>query len=260
MNYLILTVLLLLSACAQTPAPKGGDAPAQSGEGYRARIHTELAAQYYSRRQYSIALQELREAIRSDSSYAPAYNMQALVHVELGEEKEAEEFFRQAMDLAPQYSEAHNNYGFFLCQRKRYDEAMAQFEKAWKNPLYATPEKALANAGQCMLRKGDTAEAERHAQRALARLPNQPVALLTLAEAQFRRGNVKAARVQLQQLENTGQQDAATLWLGVRIERQMGNRVAEGDYGAQLRRRYPDAAETRWLVNGQYDNWGGGRE
>jgi type IV pilus assembly protein PilF len=250
-------MLLVLAACAQAPAPQGGEAPAQSGESYRARIHTELAAQYYARRQYSVALQELREALRSEAGYAPAYNMLALVHTDLGEFREAEEAYRRAIDLQPQYSEAYNNFGYFLCQRGRLDESLGQFEKAWRNPLYASPEKALANAGYCTLLKGDPDEAERLAQRAMVRAPNQPVAILTLAEVSHQRGHIQLARSQVQQLAGLGPLDAAALWLGVRIERQLGNRAAEGDHGAQLRRRFPDARETRWLLSGQYDKWGG---
>ena len=255
----LMALALLGAGCAQSPSQQAGEAPAQSGESYRARVHTELAAQYYARRQYTVALQELREVLTIDANHAPAYNMLALVHIELHEEKEAEDYFRRAIDLLPNYSEAHNNFGYFLCQRGRFGEALQQLELALKNPLYASPEKALANAGYCALLKGDTLEAERYAQRSLARAPTQQVALLTLAEARFRQGQAIQARAQLQQLANQSPLDAAALWLGVRIERQLGNRVAEGDHGAQLRRRYPDARETRWLLAGQYDQWGGNK-
>lgn len=251
-----LAMASLLAGCAQTSAPQGGEAPAQSGESYRARIHTELAAQYFARRQYAVALQELRTALAAQAAYAPAYNMLALVHADLGEYKEAESAFRRAIALQPQYSEAYNNLGYFLCQRGRLDEAMIQLEQAWKNPLYASPEKALANAAYCTLLKGDAGEAERLAQRAMVRSPNQPVAMLTMAEASLGRGHAVLARSQLQPLLGQPSPDAGTLWLAVRVERQLGNRVAEGDYGAQLRRRFPDAQETRWLLSGQYDQWG----
>ncbi len=253
----LVSLALLFAGCAQSPSPQGGEAPAQSGESYRARVHTELAAQYYSRRQYTVALQELREVLTTDANHAPAYNMLALVHIELHEEKEAEDYFRRAIDLLPNYSEAHNNFGYFLCQRGRFGEGLEQLELALKNPLYASPEKALANASYCALMKGDVTESERYAKRSLARAANQPVALLSLAEARFRQGEALQARTQLQQLASLSPLDAAALWLGVRIERQLGNRVAEGDHGAQLRRRFPDARETRWLLAGQYDQWGG---
>jgi type IV pilus assembly protein PilF len=215
-------------------------------------VHTELAAQYYARRQYAVALQELRDALQADSAYAPAFNMLGLLHGALLEDKEAEANFRRAIDLAPQYSEAHNNYGSFLCSQRRYDEALKQFQAAWENPLYSTPEKALANAGQCALRMGNLDEAERYSKRALVRVQNQPQALLTQAEIEFKRGDIAVAHSLLSQADSQGGFDAAGLWLGVRIERKAGNREAEAEYGAQLRRNFPESREAAWLLNGQY--------
>jgi type IV pilus assembly protein PilF len=250
---LLLVLLFQLAACAQQPSSQGKDTEILESANPRARVHTELAAQYYARRQYPVALQELRESLQSDAAYAPAYNMLGLVHAALLEEREADDSFRRALDLAPQYSEAHNNYGQFLCATKRRAEAMEHFEQAWKNPLYGNPEKALANAGFCILRQGDTAEAERYAQRALVRMPGQPLALAVLAEIQLLRGNTAMARTMLRQLETQGPLDAGALWLGIRVERAAGNREAEASYGLQLRRRYPDSPETTWLLAGQYD-------
>ena len=58
---------------------------------YRSQIHTELASNYYSRRQFDIALDELNIAISSDAKYFPAYNMFGLTYMELGEDRLAEE-------------------------------------------------------------------------------------------------------------------------------------------------------------------------
>lgn len=252
----LLVPLLILGACAQTPSTdgrQGSDSQVLDSANSRSQVHTELAAQYYARRQYSVALQEVQEALKADINYAPAYNMLGLLHAALLEDKEAEENFRHALSLAPQYSEAHNNYGYFLCSRKRYDDALSQFEQAWKNPLYATPEKALANAGQCALRIGKLDEAENYSRRALIRVPNQPLALMTMADIQFRRGNLPMARSMLGQADSQGGLDASGLWLGVRLERRAGNREAEAEYASRLRRLYPESQETGWLLSGQFD-------
>lgn len=249
----VLLPFLLLAACQHQPTARGPEAEASQTVNARARIHTELAAQYYARRQYSVALQEVREALVSDGGYAPAYNMLALVHAALLEDKEAEENFRRAISLSSQYSEAHNNFGYFLCTRKRRAEAMQHFEQAWKNPLYATPERALANAAQCALRSGDPAEAERFAQRALIREGRQPQALVTMAEIHYQRGNLVMARSLLQQVEAQGAMDAPALWLALKLERRAGAREAEANYGLQLRRYHPEAPETAWLMAGEYD-------
>jgi type IV pilus assembly protein PilF len=44
-----------------------------------------------------------------------------------------------------------------------------------------------------------------------------------------------------------------SLWLAVRIERRMGERVQEQAYANQLRRRYPQSQEYQALQRGQFD-------
>lgn len=255
--FLVVVWLSLLSGCAQSPATGSASAPEVSTDvNQGARIHTELAALYYARGQHAIALGELRIALAEDGRYAPAYNMLGLVHTELQEFREAEASFRRSLDLAPSYSEGHNNFGYFLCQRGRHDEGLAHYEAALKNPLYATPEIALANAASCAVAKGDPAKAEGYLQRALARAPNQPIALLAGAELAYLRGRMIEARNALIKLAENSNLDASALWLGVRIERKLGNQAEEASFAAQLRRRFPDAPQTRLLMNGIYEGGG----
>jgi len=249
---------LLLAACAQTPDNGlGREAQSGAGENPRARIHTELAAQYFLRAQHAVALQGLDEALRADPNYAPAHNMLGLVYGDLREDAKAEASFKRAIALQRNYSEAHNNYGWFLCQRGRYDDSLAQFELALTNPLYATPERALTNAGLCSLQKGDLKAAEDYLQRALRRVPNQPTALLALADLHARQGRLLSARNLLKQAAAVTELDAPGLWLGVRVERQLGDRASEASYASQLERRFPDSEQTHWLRSGQYDQPGG---
>lgn len=244
----------LLVACAQAPAPSGTglDSSVTESVNASARIHTELAAQYFARGMYAIALQEVQEALQAESRYAPAYNVLGLIHGQLREDAQAEGAFQKAIALSPSYSDAHNNYGWFLCERGRYAPALEQLEKAVTNALYATPEKALANAGACSLRQGDLPRAEDYLRRALSRAPNQPVALHAMAGLQLRLGKPLAARLALLELSQQGPLDAAALWVGVRAERALGDSVAEAGYASQLRRRYPNSQETYWLGSGQY--------
>jgi len=258
---LILAVLCLTSlmaGCAGTQQTNSGSPETRlSGEvNLSARLHTELGAGYYSRGQYAVALQELRIAMSADAAYAPAYGILGLVHAELREDKQAEANFQRAIELSPNFAEAHNNYGLFLCQRGRAAEAMKQFEAALANPLYATPERALANAGNCVLEKGDLAQAELYYVRALKRVSNQSTALLGMAEVHYRQGRWLAARTVLRQIGDTANLGPQALWLGVRAERRLGDREAEANYGAQLRRRYPESNQAQWLVSGQYDQSG----
>jgi type IV pilus assembly protein PilF len=251
-------LLLALAGCAGQAVhdSPGLDARAEGRTNVQARIHTELGAGYYARGQYAIALQELKIAREADPGYAPAYSILGLVHAELREDRQAEDNFRRAIDLSPGYSEGHNNYGLFLCQRGRVPESLARFEAALANPLYETPEKALANAGVCLLDKGDLAQAEIYLTRALKRAPGLTTALLGTAELHFRQGRWLAARSVLRQVGEVMDLGAQALWLGVRVERRLGDRDAEASYGAQLRRRFPESMQTQWLVTGQYEQTG----
>lgn len=249
---------MLLAACAQTPDNGlGREAQSGAGENPRARVHTELAAQYFLRGQHAVALQGLDEALKADANYAPAHNMLGLVYGDLREDAKADASFKRAIALARNYSEAHNNYGWFLCQRGRYDASLAQFELALTNPLYASPERALTNAGLCSLQKGDLKAAEDYLQRALRRMPSQPTALLALADLHARQGRLVSARNLLRQAASVTELDAQGLWLGVRVERQLGDRSSEASYASQLQRRFPDSEEAHWLRSGQYDQPGG---
>lgn len=252
--WIAIALSLVLAACAHTPVEvPERKADAGANENLRARIRTELAAQYFLRGQYAIALQDLDEALKADPNYAPAYNVLGLVYSGLGEDAKAEASFKRAIALKRNYPEAHNNYGWFLCQRGRYDVAIEQFELALAHPLYASPERALANAGTCSLEKGDFLLAEDYLQRALRRAPNQPTALLALADLRARQGRLVSARDLLKQAASVSELDARGLWLGVRVARQLGDRVSELSYASQLKRRFPDSKEAYWLRSGQYD-------
>jgi type IV pilus assembly protein PilF len=258
MKWLLPLVLLALAGCASQPDQSGApEAQAvNTGATLRAQVHTDLAANYYLRGQYAVALQELNKATSADADYAPAYNIRGLVHGELREDETAEQDFRHALDLQSQYSDAHNNYGQFLCKRKRTKEAMSHFETALSNPLYATPEKAQSNAGACILETGDLAAAEMYFIRATKRAPDHASALLGLAEVDYRLNRWLPARALLRKLSDRGELGAQALWLGVRVERSLGDHDAETSYADQLRRRFPDSIQTQWLMVGQYDQMG----
>lgn len=256
----IMSICLLgvLAGCVQhdvqttvTPSqevPQAKPADAQK----RAKIHTELGAGYYQRGQMGIALDELKEALRADPNYAPAYNVTGLVYMELREDGDAERNFRRALEIDPLDSDANNNYGWFLCQHKHEEQSIKYFLVALKNPLYATPEKTYVNAGICMRRKGDEKAAEEYFLKALRIRPGQPQALYNMADLSYKRSQYTEARAYLVKHLRVAVPTAESLWLGVRIEHKLGDRGTEASYALQLRKKYPESNETRALNNGQY--------
>ncbi|MBL8526281.1 MAG: type IV pilus biogenesis/stability protein PilW [Burkholderiales bacterium] len=252
-----LVLLCVLAACAGQPkAPTSLNPPQPAGKPAspqeRARIHTELAALYYSRGNHGVALQESMVAIEADPQYGPAYNVLGLVQMELKEDTAADRSFQQALAINPNDSEANNNYGWFLCNRGREKEAIAYFLAAVRNPLYQTPGLAYTNAGVCSLKLGQDNEAESYLLQALKLQPGQPRALQALAEVHYRRGDYSGAKQLVGRFLEVAQPTPEVLWLGVLSARQLGDRNAEASYGTQLRRRFPDSKEALTLKSGSY--------
>jgi len=254
----VMAACLAFSGCATQPhddsglkaaTPTMGD---ETHERMRARVHTELAANYFGVGNVGVALEEVQEALRADRNYGPAYNVAGLVYAQLKEDRLAEENFQRALSINPSDSDARHNYGMFLCQRKQEREAIQQFMLAVRNPLYATPDRSYVNAGVCARRAGDLAGAGEFFALALKVRPDQPQALYQLADLAYGRGDYGEARSFLGRLPRVAE-NAETLWLGVRIERRLGDRNSEASYAQRLRERFPDSREARALIAGQYE-------
>jgi type IV pilus assembly protein PilF len=220
----------------------------------RSRIHTELAAGYLELGNLGVALDEAGEALKGNPDYAQAYGVYGLIYMQLRDDEKADASFRRALKIAPDDPDINNNYGFYLCARKREKEGIERLMAAVKNPLYKTPERAWSNAGSCALQRGDTAAAEDYFKSALRASPGQIEALYNMAVIEYGRGNTIDAKSYLTQLvRRMNNPNAQILWLGVRIERKLGDRNSEASYGAQLRRSFPDSREALLMQAGRFE-------
>jgi type IV pilus assembly protein PilF len=219
----------------------------------RAEIHAELAAGYYERAQMDIALEELAIAERIDPTYTRIYNLYGLIHAVMGELPRAEAQFRRALELAPNDPETRHNWGWYLCTHGRARESIPEFEVAIRNPLYRTPEIALVNAGKCSASIGDVAAADQYFRRALQLRPNDATAAYNLALTSYRSQRLPESRALMKIVMQTNNPAPEALFLGMCVERKLGDRAAEQSYVTQLRNRYPDSAETRAIASGACD-------
>ena len=257
MKRVLLSLVVALSACASDP---GGPTPPGtmvigevSDARNRARLHTELASAYYSRGSMAIALDELRTAVAADSSYAPAHSMFGLVYMQLRENPRAQESFERALSYSPNDSDINHNYGWFLCQTERAPESIKYFLHAIRNPLYPTPWRSYAAAGVCSQRMKNEKQAEEFFERALRLEPDEPSSLLQLGQIRYRQGSLEDARRLVGRFNRLAGPTAESLWLAVRVERKLGQRVAERNYATELRRRYPGSPEYQALQRGEFD-------
>lgn len=253
-------VALCLAAASVSPASAQYDSGIDGGQATgspraRAKIHTELGAMYFQAGNLAVALDELRIALDADSRFYQAYSVRGLVHGALKEHAKAEADFKRALDIAPNDPEVNNNYGWYLCESGKERQSIAYFLNALKSPLYETPERAYANAGTCALKAGDIEGAQGYLLQAvqLSR-DGAPLARLQLAKLFYQRGILEEARIYLADaLRMIEPPTAEALWLGVRLERKLGNRTGEGGYAAQLRSRYPTSPEYQEFLKGNFE-------
>jgi type IV pilus assembly protein PilF len=257
-------VAALLSACAGNRGENGEQHTQelrtlsdQTSAEKRAQIRLQLAVGYYQDRKYEYALDEVKKAIEASPDYADAYGLRALIYIGMGENTLADENYRHALRLAPRNPDLANNYGMFLCDAGgKPAEAMTYFDSALKNPMYASPVKAMINAGNCSLKMKNADAAERYLLDALRLDPQQPSVNVGLARIYYERRDMKRAGFFINRLMETAKPEmlpADVLWLAIRVERQLGDRSFEATLTAQLRKRFPGSPEYAAFERGAFN-------
>jgi len=256
-----------LTACAGSKAPSAKPPAPVAGESKdritasdepesskRARVRLELASAYFGRGQMTTALDEVKLAIAADPTLAPAFNLRGLIYASLGDNKLAEESFHHALQLNPADADTMQNFGWYLCQQRRYPEADAFFMQALAMPQYRDSPRTLLTQGVCQARAGNWTAAERTLQRSYELDPSNPSTAVNLTEVLYRRGELERARFYIRRVNSSAEiVNAQTLWLAARIEHKLGNRQGAQEFGTQLRNRFPQSPEAVAFDQGRFD-------
>jgi len=220
----------------------------------RAKIHTELGALYFQAGSAAVALEHLAMALQIAPRFYQANSVRGLLYVSLREYAKAEADFARALSQAPNDPEVNNNYGWFLCETGKEKQSIQFFDRALRDPLYETPDRAYTNAGSCLLKVGDLDQAQNYLLQAVRIARNGAVpARLGLARIFYLRGNFEESRVYLTDaLRMMEPPTAEALWLGLRLERKLGDKRAESGFASQLRSRYPTSPEYQEFLKGNF--------
>lgn len=243
---LVIALFLITAACDPVVKSDQNIKPSQTTNEV-ALSNLDLAIAYMKQGAYEKALEKLNRAKEADPGYSPTYDVFGLLYQQLGDFNKAEEYFKRALSLNNADSSTLNNYGRFLCQQSRDKEAEETFIKAANNPLYSTPEIALTNAGLCSYKNDRKDDAEKYFRQALKKNPNMPPALLMMSEISFDQNNALSARGYLQRYQQVAKHTAKSLWLGIQIEQELGNKDAVSSYALLLKNNFPDSEEAAKL-------------
>jgi len=219
----------------------------------RARIRLELASGYFEAGQTTVALDEIKQSLAADPSFGAAFVLRGLVYMRLNDLPLAEDSFRRALQINARDADALHNYGWLVCNQKRYREAIQMFDGALSNPTYGGRAKTLMLKATCQLRMGDPVEAEATFARAYELDPANPYVGYNLANLEYQRGDLTRAQFVIRRLNNSELANAETLWLGIKIERRLKNNDVVDQLAQQLSRRFPKSREWGSYQRGAFD-------
>src|SRR6185312_3439385 len=83
-----------------------------------------LAAAYMGQNNLKDAETALKQALTFDDKYVPAHTMLAILEWRIDRLQEADKEFRAAIALDPSNGDTNNNYGKFLCETGKQQDAM----------------------------------------------------------------------------------------------------------------------------------------
>lgn len=247
LSFSLLFLLLLLAGCAGTPENNRDTTNPEKA----AELNAELGLRYMNQGNHELAMEKLLKAVEFDSRSVNAHHYLAELYRRLERNDKAAVHYRRASALAPDDPAIQNNYGVFLCSDKQYRAGEKHLLRALENPVWPGRGQAYENLGQCLWNKGDAAKAERYYREALEINPKLPKALLGMGEVSLRQGNHMSARAFLQRYTAVASHTPQSLWLGIQIERVLGDRNALASYAMSLRNNFPTAAETQLYLKSQ---------
>lgn len=261
-GWLAIAFVASLAGCAANQSGIDGDTGArselrtssdQTDNQKRAQLRLQLAIGYYGQQQLEVALDEIKQALSADPSFADAYSLRGLIYMDMGETRLAEDNLLRAIKLDPRNPDLANNYGWFLCQNGREKESIAYFQTALANKSYQSPAKALNNAGVCSLKLKDEVSATRYFMQAFQYEPGNPSINVNLAKIYYNQHDDERARFYIGRATKADVLSADVLWTAIKIERRAGNKSAEASLANQLRRRYSESSEYASYLRGAFN-------
>lgn len=253
---LALVAITGLSGCASGAPGSGEDIVTDSDEPAirkRARTRLQLASGYFEQGQTTVALDEVKQALTIDPDFPDAYNLRGLIYLRLNDMRLAEESFRRALAINPNSADVLHNYGWLLCQQGKYTESVQAFTQALGNPTYGGRAKTWLAKGVCQIKAGRPLDAEQSLVKSYELDAGNPVTGYNLATVLYQRGDAARAQFYIRRINNSELANAETLWLGIKVEQRLGNRVARDQLATQLRSRYPRSRELGSFERGAFN-------
>ncbi len=219
----------------------------------RAATRLNLALLYFTDAKFTVALDEVKQAIAADPNWFKLYDMRGLIYRSLGENVLAESSFQKALSLSPGSADAKNNYGMLLCDQGRGAEALKMFASALDTAGYGRRANTWAAQASCQLRLGLNKDAEASFLKSYELDAANPVTGYNLALLLYQREDFVRSQFYVRRLNNSELANAESLWLGIKVERKLSNGEAMAQLAGQLKKRFSQSREASAYDRGAFN-------
>jgi tetratricopeptide (TPR) repeat protein len=124
-----------------------------------------LANEYFQKGTFDKAIEHANAAIEINPQYADAHNCLGYALYQTGDLAGALSHFEEAVKIRPDFASAQNNFGMALLRAGKLDEALTHFREAVR--LEPEMADAQSNLGAALVQKGKPEEALAHYQMAI---------------------------------------------------------------------------------------------
>lgn len=219
-----------------------------------ADTYTQIGYRHFERDNLFQAKSALNQALELDRRSHGAHLGLARVFEREREVELAEKHFNDSIRFGGG-TESRFQYGVFLYNERRLEDALAQFQQVTQDTFYERRAQSFEFQALTARRLGETELAISSYERAVTLDRSLPNSHLGLAELRRDRGQIPQAYQAYSNfvgLVRAGQvnQTASSLWLGIRLANAMADVDLQSSLELQLRNRFPESNQFR-----EYQQW-----
>jgi Tfp pilus assembly protein PilF len=145
-RYLLTLFIALALGCA------GAQKKEQTKED-KADFHYKMAAGYFESHEIPLAIKEATAVFEIDPTHRDTHYLLGFIYQGRRDYPKAIDHYQQVLKADPKYHFARNNLGTVYLLLERWDDAALEFEQLIEEPLYPTPELAHNNLGWALYQR-----------------------------------------------------------------------------------------------------------
>lgn len=217
-----------------------------------ARTRLSLGLNYLQRGETSQARFNLEKARELAPDMPEVDNAMAYYYQQVGEFDQAEDAYRDALRKDHNNADTYNNFGAFLCQINKFEEAEELLLAAVKRPGYIRVADSYENLAYCALGRKDFDKYQQYLEQALRHNGVKHSIVYNLSVLNYAKGDLEKARIWQKRLQELGQVSPEATLLRYMIAYQLDDKTEQQTTEKFMLSVYPTAPETAWMLSADF--------